>query len=95
MADAAIDLVHVSKAFGAHRVLDDVSLRIDAGRTTVIVGPSGTGKSVLLKHVVGLMQPDAGRIEVNGRLGALLDLSAGFHPDLTGRENAMLSGVLS
>ncbi len=61
---AAIRLEGVSKAFGAFRVLDDVSLTIPRGEATVVLGRSGTGKSVLLRHIVGLLQPDAGRVFV-------------------------------
>ena len=60
----AIRLEHVSKAFGSFRVLDDVSLSIPRGEATVVLGRSGTGKSVMLKHVVGLLQPDAGHVFV-------------------------------
>ncbi len=59
-----IRLEHVSKAFGSFRVLDDVSLAIPRGEATVVLGRSGTGKSVMLKHVVGLLQPDAGHVFV-------------------------------
>ena len=62
---AAIRLEGVSKAFGAFRVLDDVSLRILRGRATVVLGRSGTGKSVTLRHIVGLLQPDSGRVFVD------------------------------
>ena len=61
-AAAGVRLEHVSKAFGALRVLDDVSLEIPAGEATVVLGRSGTGKSVLLKHIVGLLHPDAGHV---------------------------------
>jgi len=66
-ADApAIELRHVSKSFGERRVLDDVSLEVPAGRGICILGRSGTGKSVTLKHVVGLIKPDAGQVFVEG-----------------------------
>jgi phospholipid/cholesterol/gamma-HCH transport system ATP-binding protein len=62
----AVELRHVSKAFGDRRVLDDVSLVVPAGRAICILGRSGTGKSVTLKHIVGLLQPDAGEVLVEG-----------------------------
>ena len=61
-AVTGVRLEHVSKAFGALRVLDDVSVELPAGEATVVLGRSGTGKSVLLKHIVGLLHPDAGRV---------------------------------
>ena len=60
----AIRLERVSKAFGALRVLDDVTLHVPRGRATVVLGRSGTGKSVMLRHIVGLLRPDAGRVFV-------------------------------
>lgn len=67
MADEApIELEKVSKRFGSLVVLDEVSLSIPRGATTAIIGPSGTGKSVLLKHVVGLIRPDSGSVRVFG-----------------------------
>jgi phospholipid/cholesterol/gamma-HCH transport system ATP-binding protein len=62
----AVEFDHVTKAFGARPVLDDVSFRIEPGRSVCILGRSGTGKSVTLKHIVGLLSPDAGRVLVNG-----------------------------
>lgn len=61
-----IRMIGLHKRFGALTVLDDVSLNIVKGKTTAIIGPSGTGKSVLLKHIVGLIQPDQGQILVEG-----------------------------
>lgn len=61
-----ISLQHVSKSFGSQVVLDDVSLEFPMGKTTAIIGPSGTGKSVLLKHIVGLLRPDSGEVMVLG-----------------------------
>ena len=75
--------------------LKDVTFRVDAGRAVGIVGANGSGKSTLLRLIGRIGRPDAGHIEVRGRLRALLDLAAGFHPDLTGRENAVLGGILN
>ena len=65
--DAIVRLDHVSKSFGTHRVLDDVTLDIPKGTAFVLLGRSGTGKSVALRHIIGLMRPDAGRILIEGR----------------------------
>lgn len=75
--------------------LSDVSFAVEAGRTLGILGANGSGKSTLLRLIGGVGRPDTGRIEVNGRIGGLLDLTAGFHWDLTGRENAVLAGILN
>jgi len=64
--EPAVRLEHVTKAFGARKVLDDLSLDIAAGRGFVILGRSGTGKSVLLRHIIGLVRPDQGRVFVRG-----------------------------
>ncbi len=71
--DDAIVLSHVSKSFGSHKVLDDISLTVKKGSITVLLGPSGTGKSVLLRILVGLMQPDAGKVFVGNDDIAALD----------------------
>ncbi|RMF79644.1 MAG: ABC transporter ATP-binding protein [Planctomycetota bacterium] len=67
VADPIIELRRVTKSFGTHRVLNDIDLRVERGKTTVIIGRSGTGKSVLLKHIVGLLRPDRGEIYFEGR----------------------------
>jgi len=67
ISDPIIEFRRVSKAFGRQRVLDDLDLKIERGRSTVIIGLSGTGKSVLLKHIVGLLNPDRGEIYFEGR----------------------------
>jgi phospholipid/cholesterol/gamma-HCH transport system ATP-binding protein len=64
---AIIELRNVSKRFGSVVVLDDFSLALAPGQTTVVIGESGTGKSVLLKHIVGLLRPDAGRVFFHGQ----------------------------
>jgi len=75
--------------------LRDVSFSIPAGRMVGIIGANGAGKSTLLRLIGGVGKPDVGVIRTMGRIGALLDLGAGFHPDLTGRENVFISGVIS
>ena len=64
--DTAISLSNVTKSFGSHTVLKDVSFDIPRGKISAVMGPSGTGKSVLLKNVIGLLRPDAGEIWVDG-----------------------------
>jgi phospholipid/cholesterol/gamma-HCH transport system ATP-binding protein len=66
MVPAAVEFSHVTKSLGGRRVLDDVSFRIDAGQRVCILGRSGTGKSVTLKHVIGLMTADSGQVLVEG-----------------------------
>ena len=73
MADVAVRLDHVTKAFGTRRVLDDVSLDVPEGCGFAILGRSGTGKSVTLRHIIGLMRPDEGRVFVHGEEMSALD----------------------
>lgn len=74
--------------------LQDVSFTVGRGEAFGIVGQNGAGKSTMLKLLTGIMRPTSGRIVVNGRLSALIEVSAGFHPDLTGRENIYLNGTI-
>ncbi len=75
-------------------VLDDVSLEIPVGSTFGLIGSNGSGKSTLLKCMARILKPDKGEIRVNGRLSALIELGAGFHPELSGRENVFLNGAV-
>ncbi|MEO6116144.1 MAG: ABC transporter ATP-binding protein [Pseudolysinimonas sp.] len=74
--------------------LRDIDLTISSGTTVGLVGHNGSGKSTLLKLVGGILQPTTGSVSRRGRLAALLELGAGFHPDLTGRENVYLNAAL-
>jgi ABC-type polysaccharide/polyol phosphate transport system ATPase subunit len=75
-------------------VLRDVSFEIEPGEMVGIVGENGAGKSTLLKLISRIINPTSGQIELEGRVAALLELGAGFHPDLTGRENVFLNGSI-
>lgn len=76
------------------QVLNNVSFKIDKGEAVAFIGPNGTGKSTTLKLISGILLPDEGTVVINGRIGALLELGAGFHPDLTGRENIYLNAAV-
>jgi len=74
--------------------LRDVSLDVAAGEAVGLIGRNGSGKSTLLRLVAGIIKPTSGLVEAGGRVGSLLELGAGFHPDFTGRENVFLNGSI-
>ncbi len=74
--------------------LDHVTFDVRRGETFCIVGENGSGKSTLLQIVAGILRPTSGRVEVNGRVSALLELGAGFNPEFTGRDNVYLNGSI-
>jgi ABC-type polysaccharide/polyol phosphate transport system ATPase subunit len=76
------------------KALDDVSFEVAQGETVGLLGHNGSGKSTMLKCITGTLRPTSGRIRTLGRTAALLELGAGFHPDLTGRENVYLNGSI-
>ena len=90
------DLVVARRGARAQDVvaLRDVSFRIDAGSAVGLVGRNGSGKTTLLRLLSGIIRPTSGHVDVCGRVGSLLELGAGFHPDLTGRENVFLNGSI-
>lgn len=74
--------------------LQDISFELKRGECLGIIGPNGAGKSTLLKLLNGIIRPTQGRIRVRGRVGALIEVGAGFHPMLTGRENIYVNGAI-
>lgn len=79
---------------GALWALRNVSFTVRPGEVVGVVGPNGAGKSTLLKLLGNIVRPDEGDLRVRGRIAALIELGAGFHPELTGRENVLINGVI-
>ena len=76
------------------QALDGIDFTVEAGKTIGLLGHNGSGKSTLLKCIAGIIQPTTGTVRTVGRVAALLELGAGFHPDLSGRENVYLNGSI-
>ncbi|WP_166997907.1 ABC transporter ATP-binding protein [Paramicrobacterium fandaimingii] len=76
------------------QALDDITFTIDEGESVAILGHNGSGKSTMLKLISGVLEPNAGQILVRGRLAGLIEVGAGFHPDLSGRENVYLNAAI-
>ncbi|KAF2412167.1 ABC transporter ATP-binding protein [Microbacterium sp. B35-04] len=91
-------VVHLGRRGRAHRedfiAIDDVTLAVNAGTTVGLLGPNGSGKSTLLKLIGGILSPTSGEVQSRGSVAALLELGAGFHPDLSGRENVYLNASI-
>jgi ABC-type polysaccharide/polyol phosphate transport system ATPase subunit len=92
--DGGIRAQGVRRSFGPVHAVADVDLVAAPGRVTALIGPNGSGKTTMLRMLAKVMYPYAGRVAVGGRVGALIDVRAGIHPDLTGAENVYLYGSL-
>jgi len=90
-----MSLVAGSAVVDRIRALDAIDLEVRRGESLGLVGENGAGKSTLLKVIAGVVQPTRGSARVNGRVGALLELGSGFHPDYSGRDNIALSAALA
>lgn len=76
------------------KALDRVNFRVEEGTTFGVIGENGSGKSTLLKVITGIAKPTTGKIEVRGKVSALIELGAGFHPEISGRENVYINGIM-
>ena len=83
--------LHPDETFPAVR---DVTFSVPPGRTLGVIGRNGSGKSTILKLVAGITKPTSGEVKVNGRVSALIELGAGFHPEISGRENVFINGIM-
>lgn len=94
LKDRAIALARRQKVQHRFRAVDDVSLTVEEGESVGLMGLNGSGKSTLLKLISGVLRPDSGQVLVRGRVAGLIEISAGFVPGLTGRENIFLNGAI-
>jgi ABC-2 type transport system ATP-binding protein len=95
MKDAFINLVRRQPVRSTQfQALNDVSFTIGAGESVAVMGLNGSGKSTTLKLVSGVLEPDEGRVFTRGKVAGLIEVGAGFHPDLTGRENVFLNAAI-
>lgn len=95
LKDRIVHLGRLGKDFRRDFIaIDEVSLQIQAGTTVGLLGANGSGKSTLLKLIGGIISPTSGTVQTRGRMAALLELGAGFHPDLSGRENVFLNASI-
>lgn len=89
-----VDLFKRRKLKSGFTALDNISFQVHDGESVAVLGRNGSGKSTLLKLISGVLRPDEGWVRTRGKVGGLLEVGAGFHPDLTGRENIYLNGSI-
>jgi len=88
------DLFRSMRADELVMAVDGINLQVEKGMTFGVIGENGSGKSTLLKLVAGIAKPTSGRLKVEGKISALIELGAGFHPEISGRENVFINGIM-
>ncbi len=94
LREAFARLLRRERGYTDFQALKRVSFEVGDGEVVGIIGNNGSGKSTILKIIAGVYPPSTGRVEISGKVAALIELGAGFHPDMTGRENILLNGLL-
>ncbi|KJL46875.1 Teichoic acids export ATP-binding protein TagH [Microbacterium hydrocarbonoxydans] len=94
LKDTVVSWIRRKRLTSSFRALDDVNVVINEGESVALLGLNGSGKSTLLKLVSGVMSPDGGQVLTRGRVAGLIEVGAGFHPELTGRENVFLNAAI-
>ncbi|WP_169581692.1 MULTISPECIES: ABC transporter ATP-binding protein [Microbacterium] len=94
LKDTVVSWIRGRKLTSSFDALKGVDLTIDEGESVAILGLNGSGKSTLLKLISGVMQPDGGEVLTRGRVAGLIEVGAGFHPELSGRENVFLNAAI-
>jgi len=89
-----VNAVKRRRAVKSFTAVDNVSFQLDVGGSIGLMGLNGSGKSTLLKLISGVMEPSSGKVQTRGRVAGLIEVGAGFHPDLTGKENIYLNGAI-
>lgn len=94
MKETFVAWVRRKKISDTFLALDDVTIKVRTGESMALLGHNGSGKSTSLKLISGVLVPDAGQVRIRGRLAGLIEVGAGFHPDLSGRENVYLNAAI-